>query len=64
VWSGYTLQKETFHDGIGIPAPFGTPFMAIMDGEVVAIYAGKNSPRGYELVLRPPPEQSGQPLYL
>jgi murein DD-endopeptidase MepM/ murein hydrolase activator NlpD len=56
--------KEAYHGGIDIPAPFGTPVLAAMDGEVVAIYAGENSPRGIEVVLRHTPDQSGLPLYL
>lgn len=57
--------KEAYHGGIDLPAPFGTPILAIMDGEVVAIYdAASTNPRGIEVVLRHTPEQSGLPLYI
>ncbi|MES9993843.1 MAG: peptidoglycan DD-metalloendopeptidase family protein [Candidatus Thiodiazotropha sp.] len=56
--------KEAYHGGIDIPAPFGTPVHAVMDGEVIALYEGKGSPRGIEVVMRHIPKQSGLPLYL
>jgi murein DD-endopeptidase MepM/ murein hydrolase activator NlpD len=56
--------KEAYHGGIDIPAPFGTPIHAAMDGEVVALYEGKHNARGIEVVLRHTPEDSGLPLYL
>jgi murein DD-endopeptidase MepM/ murein hydrolase activator NlpD len=56
--------KEAYHGGVDIPAPFGTPVLAAMSGEVVALYEGKRSPRGIEVVLRHTPEQSGLPYYL
>ncbi len=56
--------REAYHGGIDIPAPFDTPVHAVMDGEVVAVYEGKHSPRGIEVVLRHTPAQSGLPLYL
>lgn len=56
--------KEAYHGGIDIPAPFGTPVHAAMDGEVVAVYEGKRSARGIEVVLRHTPEECGLPFYL
>ena len=56
--------KESYHGGIDIPAPFDEPVLAVMDGEVIARYAGERSPRGIELVLRHTPAQSGLPVYV
>lgn len=35
-----------------------------MQGEVVAVYDGRDNPRGSEVVIRHTPEDSGLPLYL
>ncbi|MET0069676.1 MAG: peptidoglycan DD-metalloendopeptidase family protein [Candidatus Thiodiazotropha sp.] len=56
--------RQAYHGGVDIPAPFGTPVHAVMDGEVIAVYEGKRNPRGIEVVLRHTPEESGLPLYL
>lgn len=56
--------REAYHGGIDIPAKFGTPVIAAMDGEVIAVYEGLKSPRGREVVIRHTPDQSGYPLYL
>ena len=56
--------KEAYHGGVDIPAPFGTPVLAAMSGEVVALYEGTHNPRGIEVVLRHTPEESGLPYYL
>jgi murein DD-endopeptidase MepM/ murein hydrolase activator NlpD len=57
-------SKESYHGGIDIPAPFDTPVLAAMDGEVVALYEGRRNPRGIEVVLRHTPEDSGLPMVL
>jgi hypothetical protein len=56
--------REMYHGGIDIPAPDGTPIIAAMGGEVVAVYDGKGSPRGIEVVIRHTPEDSGLPLWI
>lgn len=56
--------REMYHGGIDIPAPFGTPIIAAIAGEVVAVYDGKNSPRGIDVVIRHTPEDSGLPLWI
>lgn len=56
--------KESYHGGIDLPVPTGTPVHAAMAGEVIAVYPGERNPRGIEVVLRHTPEDSGLPLYL
>lgn len=56
--------KESYHGGIDLPVPFGTPVLSAMSGEVVALYDGRTTPRGVEVVIRHTPEESGLPLYL
>ncbi len=57
----YTFKRdrEAYHGGIDIPAPFGTPIIATADGEVIAVFKGKNSYRGKEIVIRHSPAQTG-----
>jgi hypothetical protein len=50
---------EAYHGGIDIPAPTGTPILAAADGEVVAVFEGRNSYRGKEIVLRHSPAETG-----
>ena len=61
----YTAKRgrEAYHGGIDIPAPFGTPIVAAADGEVVALFEGRNSYRGKEVVLRHSPAQTGLPFW-
>lgn len=56
--------REQYHGGIDMPAPWGTPMIAAAAGTVVAKYAGENSPRGIEIVLRHSPEDTGIPLWI
>jgi murein DD-endopeptidase MepM/ murein hydrolase activator NlpD len=63
--SDYTFKRprETYHGGIDMPAPFGTPIAAAA-GTVVAISASPDSFRGREIILRHTPEDTGIPLWI
>jgi hypothetical protein len=50
---------ENYHGGIDIPMPWNAPIIAAAAGEVVAIFDGKNSYRGIEVILRHSPRDSG-----
>ena len=52
-------DREQYHGGIDIPAPFGTPMIAAAAGTVVAKYVGEKSYRGIEITLRHSPEDTG-----
>jgi murein DD-endopeptidase MepM/ murein hydrolase activator NlpD len=57
-------DREAYHGGIDMPAPFGTPIIAAAAGTVVAKYEGLSSQRGIEIVLRHSPEDTGFPLWI
>ncbi len=52
-------RRASFHGGIDIPVPWGTPVRAVAAGSVVAKYQADQSKRGNEVVLRHSPEQTG-----
>lgn len=56
--------RESYHGGIDMPAPFGTPILAVADGTVVALYEGRKSYRGKEIILRHTPEDTGLPYWI
>lgn len=56
-------NRENYHGGIDMPAPYGTPMIAALDGTVVLVTEGKKSYRGKEIILRHSPEQTGIPGY-
>jgi Peptidase family M23 len=60
----YKRNHESYHGGIDMPAPFGTPIVAAAAGTVVGVYAGEGSYRGRELILRHTPEDTGIPLWI
>lgn len=60
----YKRNRENYHGGIDMPAPYGTPMIAAADGTVVGIYRGKQTPRGIEIVLRHSPGQTGLGLWI
>lgn len=61
----YTAKRdrEQYHGGIDMPAPYGTPMIAAADGTVVSIERGEKSFRGKEIILRHSSKQTGIPGY-
>lgn len=47
-----------------MPAPRGTPMIAVARGTVVAKYRGETSARGIEVIVRHSPEDTGIPLWI
>lgn len=56
-------NRETYHGGIDVPVPWGTPMRAIADGSVVAKFDASLSKRGHEVVIRHSPEDTGLPVW-
>jgi len=57
-------SRVNYHGGIDMPAPWGTPMIAVAAGTVVSIKRGKESFRGMEMILRHSPEDTGIPLWV
>lgn len=61
---GSKRQHEKYHGGIDIPAPSGTPIIAVASGTVVAKFSGENTNRGIEIILRHSPGETGTPYWI
>ena len=62
-YSAKTKRKGSYHGGIDMPAPFGTPIYAAADGTVVGKFLGDRNLRGIEIVLRHSPQDTGLPVW-
>lgn len=56
--------RENYHGGIDMPAPYGTPMLAVARGTVVGLFSGADNPRGFEIVLRHSPKDTGLPMWV
>lgn len=59
----FKRNRQVRHGGIDLPADWGTPMLAAADGTVVAVFEGKDSARGKEVILRHAPHQTGLPFW-
>jgi murein DD-endopeptidase MepM/ murein hydrolase activator NlpD len=63
-YTGNRGGVESYHGGIDMPAPFGTPILAAAAGTVITKTGGADSYRGVEIIIRHAPEDTGLPLWI
>lgn len=55
--------RAALHGGIDIPAPHGTPILAVADGTVVAMFDNHVTAVGVRIFLQHAPGQTGKPFW-